>query len=123
MADTATTLAVITRFEAGFNTRDFDAIVADMTEDAVFEHVAPADQAVGRFEGRAALRAAFAAMDEHFPNYDLRATDIFANGDRAACQWEITWDQPDGTRAHARGADLFRMRGDKILEKLSYLTV
>lgn len=123
MDTTATTLAVITRFEAAFNTRDYDAIVADMTEDAVFEHVAPADKAVDRFEGRAALRAAFAALDDHFPNFDLRATDIFAHADRAACRWEMTWDLPDGAKGHARGADIFRMRGGKILEKLTYLTL
>lgn len=122
MPDTATTLAVVTRFEHGFNARNPDALVADMTGDALFEHVAPAGKSIGRFEGRDAVRAVFASLDEHFPNFDLQATEIFAQGDRAACRWEIFWDAPDGTRAHARGADMFRMRGDKIAEKLTYIT-
>lgn len=119
---TAETLAVVTRFENGFNARDLDATMADMTEDAVFEHAAPADKSIGRFEGRDAIRAVFASLDEHFPNFDLRATEIFAQGERAACRWEIEWDGPDGGRIHARGADIFRMRGGKIAEKLTYIT-
>lgn len=122
MSDTATTLAVVTRFERGFNARNPDALVADMAADAVFEHVAPAGRSIGRFEGRDAIRAVFASLDDHFPNFDLKATEIFAQGDRAACRWEIFWDGPDGGRAHARGADIFRMRGDKIVEKLTYIT-
>jgi ketosteroid isomerase-like protein len=122
MSDTATTLAVVTRFENGFNARDIDATMADMAADAVFEHVAPAGTSIGRFEGCDAIRAVFASLDEHFPNFDLRASEIFAQGDRAACRWEISWDGPDGGRAHARGADIFRMRGDKIVEKLAYIT-
>ena len=116
------TLAVVTRFENGFNARDLDATMADMTEDAVFEHVAPAGKSIGRFEGRDAIRAVFASLDEHFPNFDLRATEFFAQGERAACRWEIEWDGPDGGRAIARGVDIFRMRNGKIAEKLAYIT-
>lgn len=120
---TAETLAVVTRFENGFNARDLDETMADMTEDAVFEHVAPAGKSIGRFEGCDAIRAVFESLDEHFPNFDLRATEIFAQGERAACQWEIEWDGPDGARAHARGVDVFRMSGGKIAEKLAYITL
>lgn len=123
MSDTATTLAVITRFENGFNARNPDALVADMTADAVFEHVAPSGKSIGRFEGRDAVRAVFASLEEHFPNFDLQAVEIFAHEDRAACRWEITWDGPDGERAHARGADIFRMRDGRIAEKLTYITL
>lgn len=117
------TLTVVTRFENGFNARDLDATMTDMTEDAVFEHVAPPGKSIGRFEGRDAVRAVFASLDEHFPNFDLRATEIFAQGDRATCRWEIEWDGPDGGRAHARGVDVFRMRDGMIAEKLTYMTL
>jgi hypothetical protein len=36
-------------------------------------------------------------------------------------QWTIEWDLPDGGKGELKGADFFRMRGDKICEKLSYL--
>lgn len=120
-ADTATTIEVVTRFENNFNTYDTDLVMQDMTDDAVFEHVAAEGQSIGRFEGCEAVHAAFASLPEHFPNYELEMTDIVANADRCAVQWAIRWDLPDGGRGELKGADFFRMRGDKICEKLSYL--
>jgi hypothetical protein len=46
------TLSLVTRFEEGFNDRDWDATMADMTEDCVFEHVAPAAVSSGRPSSR-----------------------------------------------------------------------
>lgn len=120
-ADTATTIEVVTRFENNFNTYDTDLVMQDMTDDAIFEHVAAEGKSIGRFEGREAVHAAFASLPEHFPNYELEMTDIVANDDRCAVQWVIRWDLPDGGRGVLKGADFFRMRGDKISEKLSYL--
>jgi ketosteroid isomerase-like protein len=119
---TEATLALITRFESGFNTRDVDALMADMTEDTVFEHVAPAAASLGRHEGQAAVRAVWESLDEHFPGFDLQAVDIFAAEDRAACQWTLRWQLPDGGEGFLRGADLFRVRDGKIAEKLTYVT-
>ena len=51
MTTTEATLALVTRFENEFNTRDLDALMADRTEDCVFEHVAPGSRLV---EGAAA---------------------------------------------------------------------
>ena len=119
---TETTLAVLTRFENGFNARDVDALMADMTEDTVFEHVAPPAVSLGRHEGQAAVRAVWESLDEHFPGFDLQAVDIFAAGDRGACQWTLRWKLPDGGEGFLRGADLFRMRDGKIAEKLTYVT-
>lgn len=121
IADTKTTIEVVTRFENNFNTYDADIVMQDMTDDAVFEHVAAEGKSIGRFEGREAVHAAFASLPEHFPNYKLSVSDIVANEDRCAVQWTIEWDLPDGGKGELKGADFFRMRGDKICEKLSYL--
>lgn len=120
---TETTLDVVTRFENGFNKRDSDALMADMTEDCVFEHVAPEGVSAGRHEGQAAVRAVWDSLDDHFPGFDLQVVDIFAAGDRAACRWSITWNREDGSRASGNGVDVFTMRDGKIAEKLSYFTL
>ena len=122
-SETQTTIEVVTRFENNFNTYDFDLVMSDMTDDAVFEHVAAEGKSIGRFEGREAVHAAFASLPEHFPNYELAVVDVVANGDRCAVQWTIQWDLPDGSKGELKGADFFRMRGHKICEKLSYLPV
>ncbi len=122
MNATETTREVVTRFEQNFNARDVSVLLADMTEDAVFEHVGPADKVLGRFDGHEAIGAVFGSFEEHFPGFDLKMIDVVADGDRAACQWTIEWDLPDGSRGFGAGADIFTMRGDKIAVKRSYIT-
>lgn len=121
---TAATLALITRFEENFNTRDIDALMADMTEDAVFEHVAPAAASVGRHQGQAAVRAMWVSMETHFPAYTIEVVDIFAAGDRCSCQYILRWrTTPEGAQALARGVNIYTVRNGKIAEKLAYLTL
>jgi ketosteroid isomerase-like protein len=120
---TDATLALVTRFENGFNARDFDALMADMTEDCVFEHVAPATASFGRHEGQAAVRAVWESMDTHFPGYTQEIVDIFAAGDRCACRFVIRWQAEDGTAASLKGVDVITVRDGKIAEKLTYGTL
>ena len=123
MIATETALVVVTRFENGFNTRDVDALMADMTKDCVFEHVAPEGVSFGRHVGAEAVRAVWESMDEHFPGYTLEVVDIFAAGDRACCRYVIRWKGPDGGDGALHGVDVFTMRDGKIAEKLTYGTL
>ena len=124
-ATTATESAVelMTRFENTFNTYDPDALMADMTEDCVFEHVAPAAVSFGRHEGQAAVRAVWVSLADHFPGYRFEIEDVFGAGDQCACRWSMTWRLPEGGTGTARGVDVFRVRDGKIAEKLTYVTV
>jgi len=123
MTNTEATLALVTRFENEFNTRDVDALMADMTEDCVFEHVAPANAGFGRHEGAAAVRAVWESMDAHFPGFTQEIADLFANGDRACCRWVIRWKNADGNDAALHGVDVVTVRDGKIAEKLTYGTL
>jgi ketosteroid isomerase-like protein len=120
---TETAVELVTRFENTFNTYDVDALMADMTEDCVFEHVAPLAVSFGRHEGQAAVRAVWESLAVHFPGYQFDIEDIFGAGDRCACRWTMTWRQPEGGTGSARGVDIFRIRDGKIAEKLTYLTM
>ena len=114
---------IITRFEEGFNTGDVDALMASMTEDTIFEHIAPPAASVGRHIGQDAVRAVWESMPEHFPNAHFRIDDIFASGDRCTCRYTLTFDNASGGRETRRGVDVFRMREGKICEKLTYMTL
>ena len=120
---TETTVELITRFENNFNTYDPDALMADMTDDCVFEHVAPASVSFGRHEGQAAVRAVWESLIAAFPDYRFEVEDIFAAGDRCACRWSMRWRKPEGGEGTARGVDIFRVRDGKIAEKLTYVTL
>lgn len=120
---TENTLDLVTRFEHNFNTYDPDALMADMTEDCVFEHVAPAGTGFGRHQGQAAVREVWEALIAGFPDYHFDIEDIFAAGDRCACRWSLRWRKPEGEEGTARGVDIFRVRDGKIAEKLTYVTI
>jgi ketosteroid isomerase-like protein len=117
------TLPLVTRFENGFNARDWDATMADMTEDCVFEHVAPAAVSFGRHEGAEAVRAVWESMDEHFPGYTQEIIELFASGDQACCRFVLRWKDADGADAALHGVDVLTVRDGKIAEKLTYGTL
>lgn len=117
------TVEFIKRFEESFNTRDIDALMAAMTDDTVFEHMAPASASFGRFVGQDAVRAVWESLPQHFPNYHFRVDDVFASGDRCACRYTLTFDNPQGGRETRVGVDVFRLRDGRICEKLTYLTL
>jgi ketosteroid isomerase-like protein len=118
-----TSVELVTRFENNFNTYDVDALMADMTDDCVFEHVAPAAVSFGRHEGQAAVRAVWESLATHFPDYRFDIEDVFGAGERCACRWSLEWKLPDGGKGTGRGVDIFRIRNGKIAEKLTYVTM
>jgi len=120
---TETSVELVTRFERNFNTYDVDALMADMTDDCVFEHVAPAAVSFGRHEGQAAVRAVWESLESHFPAYRFDFEDIFGAGDRGVCRWSMQWRLPEGGQGTARGVDVFTVRDGKIAEKLTYVTI
>jgi ketosteroid isomerase-like protein len=121
--ETAATLLLVTRFEKGFVLpMNVDALMADMTDDCVFEHVAPTASSLGRHEGQAAVRAVWSSMETHFPGFVMEVDDLFAAGDRAVCRWTMKWKQGDG-ESTMRGTDVFTLRDGRIAEKLTYATL
>ncbi len=120
--DTRATLELAQRFEASFNRHDVDAIMADMTDDCVFEIVAPADKGGGRWEGQAAVRAIWVALEEWFPGYHFETEDLFACGDRCTYRWILRFNPPDGGQEAIRGVDVYTIRDGKFARKFTYFT-
>jgi ketosteroid isomerase-like protein len=119
----AATKEVVVRFMDSLNRQDLDKLMADMTGDCVFEHVAPADKGFGRHEGHDAVRAVWAGLPGVFPNYHFEIDDVFASDNRCTLLWTITFDHPEAGKSQARGVDIYRLQDGKIAEKLSYLTL
>ena len=65
--------------------------------------------------GPASIRAAWQAIfDDDSTRFEPEETVVM--GERAVQRWRYEWDG-----GHVRGVDLFRIRGDEIVEKLSYV--
>ena len=96
-------------------------MMAEMTDDCVFEATGPAPDGV-RHEGTDAVREQwvqlFAGGEAQFSE-----EDVFHVGDRALVRWRYDWAGTGaiGEPGHVRGVDVLRFRDGKISEKLSYV--
>jgi ketosteroid isomerase-like protein len=111
---------VVGRFGAAWEAWDLDAIMALMSEDAVFESTGPAPDGV-RIEGAGAVRAEWEGMFRDTRDAEFRFEEAFVSGDRATARWRFSWTNDDGTRGHVRGADVMRVRDGLVVEKYSYV--
>lgn len=111
---------IITRFNDACNRHDVAAIMAAMTGDCVFENTYPPPDGE-RFEGQAAVRGFWERLFAAAPQAAFEIEEIVACGDRVSARWTYRWVEADGAAGHVRGVDLFRLRGGKIAEKLSYV--
>jgi ketosteroid isomerase-like protein len=112
-------LALIGQFNEAWNAKDLDAVMAFLTADCVFENTSPAPDGE-RFIGQTAVRAAWEPVFAT-PGMRFETEELFACGDRVTALWRYTWSDGEGSEGHIRGVDVFRIRGGKIAEKLSYV--
>jgi uncharacterized protein (TIGR02246 family) len=118
MSDETATRAAVDAFNEAFNAHDVEAVMACMTEDAVFESTAPPSGE--RHEGASAVRAAFEAFFGESPTAHFDAEEVITTGDRCVVRWIYTW-QVDGTEHRLHGVDVLRVRDGKVAEKLAYV--
>ena len=124
VADTARSdtdlLRVLERFADAWNRHDLDALMSLMTDDGVFEASAGPEVYGQRSEGARAVRAAYAAVFETFPDAHWGNARHFLAGARGVSEWTFTGTRKDGTRVEVNGCDLFTFRDGKIAIKNSY---
>lgn len=116
---TKATLRVVEHFNEAFNRHDVPGIMAAMTEDCVFDNTRPPPDGQ-RFEGEAAVRDFWEQFFRQSPAARFETEEIFAAGDRCVVRWVYHWVK-HGQPGHVRGVDVFRIRDDKVAEKLSYV--
>ena len=107
-------------FADAWNRHDVDALMSFMTDDCVFEASAGPEVAGTRYEGREAVRAAYAEVWAAFPDAHWGNARHFVCGDRGVSEWTFTGTRRDGARIEVHGCDLFEFREGKIALKNSY---
>jgi ketosteroid isomerase-like protein len=120
VAQTASTLEVVKRFNDALNRHDVGAAMALMTEDCVFENTYPAPDGE-RFEGQERVRQFWEALFRSSPHAVFQTEEIFAHGDRCVVRWRYDWTDTAGQSGHVRGVDVFGVRDGKIAEKYAYV--
>lgn len=107
-------------FDDAWNRHDADALMSFMTEDCTFEASAGSEVCGERFEGRKAVRDAFAQVWATFPDAHWGNARHFVCGDRGVSEWTFTGTRHDGSRVEVNGCDVFTFRDGKILLKNAY---
>lgn len=103
-----------------FNARDLDALMACMAPDCAF-HAAAGPQAEGAaHRGRTAVRAAYAAIFDTFPQAAWTEGAHLVAGDTGLSTWRFLGTRQDGGSVDLRGCDVFAFDGDLIAVKDSY---
>ena len=108
------------QFADAWNRHDVDALMTFMTDDCVFVASAGPDVDGARYEGRDAVRKAYAAVWETFPDAHWGDATHLVSGDRGVSQWTFSGTAADGTRVEVDGCDLFVFRGGKIAVKNAF---
>ena len=105
---------------AAFNARDLDALMACMSEDCAFQSAAGPDAEGALHRGRAAVRAAYAAIFDTFPEATWTEGTHMVAGGTGLSTWRFLGTARDGRRVDVRGCDVFAFEGDLIALKDSY---
>jgi ketosteroid isomerase-like protein len=113
------TLSTVEQFNDATNAHNVDRMMELMTEDCVFDNTRPPPDGE-RFAGAPAVRAFWEGFFGRSPEARFTTEEIFAAGDRCVVRWRYDWIR-EGRTGHIRGVDVFRVRGGRIAEKLSYV--
>jgi steroid delta-isomerase-like uncharacterized protein len=116
----ADSFELLERFADAWNRHDLDALMSMMTDDCVFQASAGTDVDGQRSEGKHAVRAAYSAVFETFPDAQWENARHFIAGNRGVSEWTFTGTHRDGRRVAVNGCDLFTLRDGKIAIKNSY---
>ncbi|MEZ5796297.1 MAG: nuclear transport factor 2 family protein [Paracoccaceae bacterium] len=113
-------LATMEALMAAFNARDLEALMACMAGDCAF-HAAAGPEAEGtRHQGRAAVRAAYAAIFAAFPQAAWTEGRHAVTGDSGVSTWRFVGTTAVGAAVDVRGCDIFGFDGALIALKDSY---
>ncbi|MEW6320856.1 MAG: nuclear transport factor 2 family protein [Acidobacteriota bacterium] len=119
-ADDRATLEMLDRFAAAWNRHDIEGLMACMTPDGVFEASSGRDVAGTRHAGAEAVRKAYLAVFDAYPDGRWNNPRHFVAGNRAVSEWTFTGTTRDGTKVEVNGCDVFTLRDGKIALKNSY---
>ncbi|AXC49242.1 nuclear transport factor 2 family protein [Paracoccus suum] len=102
-----------------FNRHDIDGVMQHFADDCVFYTVAGDNEFGNEVKGREAIAKAFTGVWTAMPDVQWADHSHFMSedGSRGVSQWTFRATNPDGTRTEVQGADLFRIKDGKIVEK------
>ncbi len=106
-----------------FARHDVEAIVNFFAEDGVFRNARGPEVSGRSYQGRAEIRAFFAALFANSPNIQWHHTAEYVAGNRAVTEWHRTATTLSGEKQEWLGCDLYTFRDNMIVLKDTYIKV
>ncbi len=104
-----------------WNSHDIDRLMSLFADDCVFESSSGNEACGTRYEGRAAVRQAFADVFEKVPDAHWgEGRHAVLSDDYGVSEWRLTGTLPDGRPLDVFGCDFLTIRDDKIIRKNSF---
>ena len=120
MSKIETGMRVVLEFNEAFNRHDVPGMMKLMTDDCLFDNTDPAPDGA-LVSGKEAVTKFWQEFFEQSPHAHIEIEEIFGMGLHCIMRWKYTWVDSAGQQGHVRGVDVYKMRGDLISEKLSYV--
>lgn len=114
------TETLLLAFAEAWNRHDLEGLLALVTEDCIFETAAGSTASGTRHAGKPALRAAFPAAWQSWPDARWQEATHVVAGDRAFSEWTFRGTDRQGGTVELRGVDLFEIREGLIARKDTY---
>lgn len=109
--------AFIRRFMEVWNAHDVDGIMAQMTDDVVFEPSFGAAPWGARYRGRAEVRAGVERNFRAIPDIRWDELRCVVGADHAVVEWETAGTPREGKPFNVHGCDILTLRDGKIAAK------
>lgn len=113
-------LATLERFNAAWNARDVDALMACMADPCAFHAASGPGRHGALYDGRPAVRAAYAAIFDAWPEAEWRDARHMVSGETGVSSWLFVGRARNGQKVETEGCDLFEFRGERIALKNSF---
>jgi ketosteroid isomerase-like protein len=107
-------IAVVEAFGAAWANHDLEAAVSLLSDDCVFDATGPAPDGSCHVGPEQISRAWKDIFEDSSSIFETEET--FGSGDRVVQRWRYSWDG-----GHVRGVDLYKVVGERITEKRSYV--
>ena len=104
-----------------WNAHDLDRLMGLFSDDCVFEASGGSEVQGQRYEGKAAVREAFAEVFRLMPDAHWGGGSHYSlDDDYWVSEWTLTGTMADGKRLEVNGCDFLTVRGGKITKKNAF---
>jgi predicted SnoaL-like aldol condensation-catalyzing enzyme len=107
-------------FNEAFNRHDVAGVMQWVSDDGVFENMAPAPDGTTYLD-REAVTQFWRDFFRESPQAHIEIEEVFGLGFHCVMRWTYTWVDSAGAPGHVRGVDIFKFKDGLICEKLSYV--